>query len=291
MQSMTGFGRAENTTDTLQVKVEIHSVNRKQGEVLVQMPRSLIELESDIKKFVLSKVQRGRLQISITIESINSNNSAIQLNLEKAKALVKVMEQIEKASGKSLSLTASDFLRSDDIIHFGEDNISTEDAKAAIQPALDSALEHCIAMRLNEGVHMREDITSRIAFLEDETTSIEAHAPSVAEHHKVNLHRRLNESGVDIDLADERLLKEIGIFAERCDITEEITRLRSHFTKFREYLSSSAPVGRSLDFLCQEINREFNTIGSKANDATLAQHVVLCKTELEKAREQVQNVE
>jgi uncharacterized protein (TIGR00255 family) len=127
--------------------------------------------------------------------------------------------------------------------------------------------------------------------LEKTTDEITEHAPAVLDRHRENLHRRLTEAGLEVDLDDERIIKEIAVFADRCDITEEITRLRSHFEKFRDYLGSDEPVGRPLDFLCQELNREFNTIGSKANDATLAQLIVNAKTELEKIREQVQNIE
>ena len=160
-----------------------------------------------------------------------------------------------------------------------------------IMPALKAAISNLVEMRTREGDDLKQDTLDRLDTLETESSSIESHSPSVITRYRENLHRRLKESGLELDLSDERVLKEVGIFAERCDISEEVTRLRSHFAKFREYLDSSAPVGRSLDFLCQEINREFNTIGSKANDATLAQHVVTAKTELEKIREQIQNVE
>jgi len=298
---MTGFGRAEHTADNFQVKIEINSVNRKQGEVIVQMPRTLSELEKDIRKYVLTKVQRGRVQVSITVDSITSTNtstslsqasaSPAQVDLVKATALIQAIKEIEKISGELHPITTADFLNAGDIIHLEDQQITPENAKDAIHHALESAMEKCVAMRKIEGQHMHDDISSRIQILEEQTNSIEKHAPTVAKHYKNNLHRRLTESGLELNLNDDRLLKEIGIFAERCDISEEITRLRSHFLKFREYLASPEPIGRSLDFLCQEINREFNTIGSKANDATLAQHVVNCKTELEKAREQVQNIE
>jgi len=291
MHSMTGFGRAEHTTDTLLAKVEINSVNRKQGEVVVQIPRTLASLETDIRKTVLGRVQRGRIHVGITLNQISTDGAPVQVDQAKAQALINAMKQLEQLSGRSLPLTASDFIRANDIIHLDEQDITPEDASKAITPALEAALLSFIKMRKEEGDHMKEDITSRINLLEKETDAIESHAPSVVTHYRNSLHRRLKESGLELDLNDERVLKEIGIFAERCDIAEEITRLRSHFVKFHNYLADTKPVGRSLDFLCQEINREFNTIGSKANDATLAQHVVNCKTELEKAREQVQNIE
>lgn len=291
MFSMTGFGRAENTTDHYQAKVEINSVNRKQGEVLVQLPKSLNVLEADIRKFVLSKIQRGRVHVSISLTAIAQPEGVNSVDKTKLQSLVEAAKEIEQLTGEKQKLSLSDILRAGNIISLEDQEIDEELAKAAIDPAVEQALEAMIKMRALEGEHMKNDVSSRINTLECEVEAITSHAPSVIEHYRNSLHRRLKEAGLEIDLNDDRVLKEIGIFAERCDISEEITRLDSHFAKFREYLAANDPVGRSLDFLCQEMNREFNTIGSKANDATLAQHVVNCKTELEKAREQVQNIE
>ena len=288
---MTGFGRAEHATDALVARVEISSINRKQGEVIIQLPRAYAELESNLRKFTLGKISRGRLTVSITLEQTSDAVSQITLDTEKARALKTEIDRLGKELHLPLSLTSTDILRIPDVIQQQESGVDASAALTAIQPALEQALSALITMRAREGTDLKQDALERLALLEGEAAQIEAHSPSVITRYKENLHRRLNESGLEIDLDDERVLKEIGIFAERCDISEETTRLRSHFAKFREYLDSNQPVGRSLDFLCQEINREFNTIGSKANDATLAQHVVLSKTELEKLREQIQNVE
>ena len=146
-------------------------------------------------------------------------------------------------------------------------------------------------MQQQEGEHLRSDLLARIENIVAEVSKIEKLAPTVKESYRDSLHTRLAEAGLDVDLNDERLLREIGIFAERCDISEEITRIESHVTQFRSYIESDDPAGRPLDFLCQEFNRELNTIGSKANDAAIAQGVVNSKTELEKIREQVQNIQ
>lgn len=288
---MTGFGLAAKATDTLIASIEASSVNRKQGEVVVQLPRSYAELESEIRKYVLTQVSRGRVSISISLKQTDRAESPISVDKNKAKALSEALKDLSHEIGHLLNITAADILRVPDIIKFEDKKACVDAAREAVLPALKEAVSNLVEMRLREGDDLKHDILERLAILENKVSAIEQHAPAVITRYRDKLHRRLQETSLELDLDDERVLKEVGIFAERCDISEEITRLRSHFTKFREYLDSSEPIGRSLDFLCQEINREFNTIGSKANDATLAQHVVTSKTELEKIREQIQNVE
>ena len=291
MHSMTGFGRAEHATNTLVARVEASSVNRKQGEIVIQIPRSYSELEAPLRKLALGKLSRGRVNISIQIEQSEGSAAPIQVNTQRAQALEAAFTELSDAIDRPLQLSPGDFLRSPDIFVFNDEQASPEEAMEALLPAVQEALDNMISMRANEGQHLHDDIAERLTLLENITEQLNEHAPSVVSHYRDQLHNRLQEAGLEVDLKNERLLKEIGLFAERCDISEEITRLHSHFKKFREYLAKEEPVGRPLDFLCQELNREFNTIGSKANDADLAQHIVNTKTELEKIREQVQNVE
>ena len=291
MHSMTGFGQAEHATNTLAARIEASSVNRKQGEIVVHLPRCYAELEAEIRKIALGKLSRGRVSISIHIEESEATSDKIQIDAQRARALEVAFTELSDIIDRPIKPTSADFLRTPDILNFDNEPASAENAMTAILPALHEALDKMIAMRASEGQHLHHDTEARLTTLEKLAEEISSHAPSVIQHYREQLHRRLETSGLDIDLNDDRLLKEIGLFAERCDISEEITRLQSHFTKFREYLSKDEPIGRPLDFLCQELNREFNTIGSKANDATLAQHIVNAKTELEKIREQVQNVE
>lgn len=288
---MTGFGRAEHATTSILVRVEAASVNRKQSEVVIHLPRAYAELEASIRKSVLQHISRGRVNISIHLEKPNGASQAIRINTERARALEAAFTELSDAIDRHIEPSSSDFLRTPDILEFDEQAIEADKALEAINPALESALQQMIAMRAQEGKHLLDDIEARISILENITHQTTGHAPTVLTKQRDNLHRRLNESELEIDLDDERIIKEIAFFADRCDISEEITRLNSHFEKFREYLASDEPAGRPLDFLCQELNREFNTIGSKANDATLAQLIVNAKTELEKIREQVQNVE
>lgn len=288
---MTGFGRASHATEDLIARIETSSVNRKQCEVVVQLPRPYFELEPVIRQYALSQLSRGRIAISITLEHSASTSAPVRVDTAKAKGLSDALKQLSHEIGHPLDISTADILRCPDIISFEDNTVDLKAAKAAIMPALEEAIVKLISMRAREGEDLKRDTLMRLAILENETRAISDHAPAVLARYQTQLHRRLNESGLAIDLTDDRLLKEISIYAERCDISEEITRLHSHFAKFREYLDTGEPIGRSLDFLCQELNREFNTIGSKANDATLAQHVVHAKTELEKIREQVQNVE
>ena len=291
MHSMTGFGRAEHATNSIVARVEASSVNRKQGEVVVQLPRAYAELEATVRKATLEKLSRGRITINIQLEKPEGATSAIRINTSRARALEAAFTELSDAIDRHVQPSAGDFLRTPEILDFDDEPINAEEALEVIAPALDNALNQLLMMRASEGKDLADDIESRISLLENIANTITGHAPSVLEKYRENLHRRLREAGMEIDLDDERLIREIGLFADRCDISEEITRLQSHFKKFRDYLAMSEPVGRPLDFLCQELNREFNTIGSKANDADLAQMVVNAKTELEKIREQVQNIE
>ena len=213
----------------------------------------------------------------------------MRVNTQRARALEAAFTQLSDAIDRSVQLDATDFLRAPDVLEFGEEPTDPADAMEAILPAVNQALDQMIAMRANEGEHLKEDIIARIDTLEKIAADIISRSPKVKENYTKNLHARLAEAGLEIALDDERILKEIGIFAERCDISEEITRLSSHFEKFRDYLACDEPVGRPLDFLCQELNREFNTIGSKANDAEISTAVVRFKADLESVREQVQN--
>lgn len=301
MFSMTGFGRGEYASSALIARIELTSINRKQAEVIVQMPRAYAELEAEIRKLALEKISRGRLNISIQLELATEAVGVADLEIDTGKVIA-LHSEIQRLNSLrevdlDLRLTTADILRLPNVLTTADKVADMEEARAAIMPALADGLESLMKMRASEGGHLRQDTLERLSTLEEESRAIASHAPSVLARYRENLMKRLGECDLDgelgIDLTDERILKEIGIFAERCDISEELTRLGSHFVKFREYIDSAGdePVGRSLDFLCQELNREFNTIGSKANDATLAQHVVNAKTELEKIREQIQNVE
>ena len=288
---MTGFGRGTAGTDDWQATVEISSVNRKQAEVVVQTPHELAELEVRIRKATLAVVSRGRAQVSVKIEPAATTAPEIQVDRSLAQALHRAFAAINEATGQNLEPQTADYMRQPGIISVGDSSIDPTDAWSAIEPALAEALESLATMRASEGAHLKADFLMRLQILEAHAESISKQAPARPAKYRELLMKRLKEAELDLSDEDERVAREIALFADRCDISEEVTRLQSHFTKFREYLDSTEPAGRPLDFLCQELFREFNTIGSKANDAGIAQVVVEAKTELEKIREQVQNAE
>ena len=291
MQSMTGFGRGEHSAEGLTARVEITSVNRKQADIHLNLPRELAALESGLRKVALGVISRGRLNISIALERVGTTPGGLVLDETRARELDKAFAKLSTLLGRQVEPTAGDFLRAPQILSFEESGFHPETTEPVIRPALEEALAHLIAMRTAEGADLKEDLLGRLSFLEEQTRQVAAETPGMVARHRDLLHSRLRETGLDLDLDDERLLKEVALFAERCDVSEETTRLDSHLKRFRSYLASDESAGRSLDFLCQEINREFNTIGSKANHAGVGQIVVEAKTELEKIREQVQNLE
>jgi uncharacterized protein (TIGR00255 family) len=236
-------------------------------------------------------VSRGRVQISIRIEPSQAALPKARVDAVLAKAFCEAFEELGKSVGHPVRPEAADYLRQPGIVTLGGSEIDAEQAWLVIEPALAEALSGLVAMRRVEGGHLKADFIERLDRLAAFARTIAEDAPQRLPRQRELLHKRLRETGLEIDLGDERLIKELALFADRCDVSEELTRLDSHFAKFREYLEADEAPGRALDFLCQELFREFNTIGSKANDAGIAQTIVEAKTEVEKIREQVQNVE
>ncbi len=288
---MTGFGRGSASTPTWQATVEISSVNRKQAEIIVQTPRELNELDTRIRKSVLKLISRGRIQISVHVGRPSGIAEDFRIDHGLALAFSKALSELGKTVGHPVLPDASDFLRQPGILSVGTAETDAEGAWLAIAPALTDALAQLTAMRASEGKHLKADFLTRLGILAAFAGKIATAAPGRLIRQRELFFKRLREASLDLDPTDERVTKEIALFADRCDVSEEITRLDSHFAKFRHYLDAPEPPGRALDFLCQELFREFNTIGSKANDASIAQTIVEAKTELEKIREQVQNIE
>lgn len=291
MHSMTGFGRASASTEACGAAVEISAVNRKQAEVLVQAPRELAPLEARIRKLVLDAVSRGRVSVAIQLDLPEGADSPVRVDAALARGVRDALRELSGQLGVELTPDADALLRVPGLLRIEDGGIDPELAWPAIEPALHEALREFLAMRAAEGADLARDLDGRLAQLEEHKVSIAALAPQRPVRQRELLMKRLREAGLELELDDERVLREIALFADRCDVSEELTRLEAHLGRFREYMRGDEPVGRPLDFLCQELHREFNTIGSKANDAAIAQHVVAAKTELEKVREQVQNLE
>jgi uncharacterized protein (TIGR00255 family) len=293
MQSMTGFGRGTHSTEQWQATVEASAINRKQVEIVTNLPRALQCLETNVRQLALPHISRGRVQLTIRLEKSGAEDSSqIRINHALAKSLESAYKELSKTIGRDLLPSSGDFARHPGIFETNDlDQIDPDEAWQTIEPALNQALKSMNEMRGAEGNHLKQDFTQRLQTLAEFTKSISQLAPYRPQRQRELLEKRLSEIGIKLEENDERLSKEIALFADRCDISEELTRLDSHFTKFTEYLNSTEATGRQLDFLCQELFREFNTIGSKANDAQIAQTVVEAKTEIEKIREQVQNIE
>ena len=293
MKSMTGYGRGECAQDGFKVTVELSSVNRRQSEIAVNLPRELEVLEAQVRDEINQRVSRGRLNVRVVLHVADERHAArVRLNGHLAKAYARELRRLAKELKLAGEVTLDHLVRAPGVLQTDEELSEAEDFWPAISQALGQALDQLIQMRTREGAHLANDLKQRMAVMRRSVGAIRKLAPRVAEYYRVQLRDRILSAGVELPgIDDERLLKEVAFFADRSDISEELTRLQSHFKQYDDCLKSGEPVGRTLDFLAQEMNREINTIGSKANDASISREVVLLKAELEKFREQAQNVE
>lgn len=290
---MTGHGRGECSHSGRKVTVEISSVNRKQTEIALSLARELDALEAQVRDVVNRRVARGRLNVRIVLhQSERAAAGHARLNAVVARAYASDAAKLAKALRLPGSLTMNGLLRLPGVVEVEDPGADAESLWPAVESALGHALTALLRMREREGRHLAKDLRARIALMRKVVKEVRSRAPAVAARYREQLLERIRAAGVEgLRPDDERLVKEVAFFAERSDIAEELTRLESHFQQFDQLAASAEPVGRTLDFLAQEINREVNTIGSKANDAELSRRVVTLKAEVEKFREQVQNVE
>jgi uncharacterized protein (TIGR00255 family) len=293
MKSMTGYGRGDSSQDGFKVTVELSSVNRKQSEISVNMPRELEMLEGQIRDLINRYIARGRLTVRVSLHAGASKQSArMHLNVPLAKAYARELTRLSKQLNLPGPVTLDQLARAPGVFQTDEQIAEEEDFWPSVEKALKKALSQIVQMRVREGIHLEQDLAERIAIMRKATAHIQANAPKVAKRYRQQLIDRIKGAGLEAPvLEDERLLKEVVYFADRSDISEELSRLQSHFKQFDACRKSKDPVGRTLDFLAQEMNREANTIGSKANDSLISREVVTLKAELEKFREQAQNVE
>lgn len=290
---MTGYGRGESTQDGYKITIELSSVNRKQTELNIALPRELEPLEPRVRNAINERVARGRVNFKLELHA--SDNAKIgegQVNKALAKAYAKELKKLASELGIKQDLTLDVLVRAPGVFQTDFALGDAEHFWPGIEKALQQSLEGLVKMRTKEGAHLGKDLKARIATMRKSLAKITKAAPGMVIRYRDQLRERVANAGLPLPPEDdERLLKEIVYFADRSDISEEITRLESHFKQFDECAESGEPIGRTLDFLAQEINREINTIGSKANDNEISREVVLLKAELEKFREQVQNVE
>ena len=293
MKSMTGYGRGECTAKGTQIVVELNTVNRKQAEVTLGVPAELESMESELRDMVLTSVSRGRVNGRVTLLRSGANRAASSaINEIQAKAYRRELAKLAKSLKMPDDLSLDTLLRLPGVMEPAESVLDGKAYRAPAKRALGQALETLQAMRGKEGGNLKRDLAKRLGELKRVAKRVAKRAPAVLKQHRRRLIERLRKVGIETPAADdERLLREMVYYTDRMDITEELTRLDSHFGQLEQCLRATQPVGRKLDFLAQEMFREINTIGSKANDGVISGEVVTLKTELEKIREQVQNVE
>ena len=298
LKSMTGFGRGQYEDENFSVTVEMKTVNHRYNEVAIRLPRFLNPLEDKIRKTILKTVNRGRIDVFINADYTSSENCTLKVDKNLAAAYHRALQEVGSAIGlEELTLNSAQEVmylsRCQDVINVKEGFFDVETVWPKVEQAVAEALKNLVAMRETEGGNIYGDFIYRADLIAEKLTQIEARSPMVVEEYQAKLTDRLNNllAAYNITVEPERLLQEVAIFADRASITEEIVRLKSHIKQFKNIINSDQPVGRKLDFLIQEFNREANTIASKANDYTLAQIVVEIKAEIEKIREQIQNIE
>ena len=288
---MTGYGRGEAEHNGNRFCVELNSVNRKQNDVVVNLPRDLAALEPRIRETINETISRGRTNVTVTLR--NRANGAQQLALDKnlARSYHEAMRALQQELNAPGEITIGLVLQAPGVMRLPEQVVDPDAVWPRVEQALRAALTDLIKMREREGKHLAKDLIHRLKEIRKKLKEILELHPQVAKKYRAALLDRLEKAGLPLDPADDRIVKEISFFADRSDVSEELTRLESHLAQFAHHLRRNEPVGRTLEFIAQEISRELNTLGAKGNNAAISQRVVACKAELEKIREQVQNLE
>jgi uncharacterized protein (TIGR00255 family) len=290
IKSMTGYGRGQAAVEGLSFSVEIKAVNHRYGDISIKAPRMLAAYEHDIKKQVAALLKRGKIDVYIAQENSSQLLAEPRVDERMAVAYLAAFNELKKIGQLTGEISLDLLAGQRDVLVLKEAELSTDGMQQCVTEALAKALEVMLEMRAREGEVTQQDIRARLELIVEHLDGIRTRAPQVPLEWQQKLQERLerlNDNGGD----PQRIAQEIAIFADRCDISEELSRFDSHLLQFDELLQKEEPVGRQLDFLVQELNREVNTMGSKSNDADLTRHVVALKAELEKIREQVQNIE
>lgn len=291
LNSMTGYGRYEQIDEKRKIVIDIRSVNHRYSDVSVKLPRAYAYLEDKIREYVLSRISRGKVDVFLYIENYCSDDKAIVLDEALCENYYSLLLQMKEKCGIASEITISDMTQFSDIFvtkHMDEDK---EEAWNMVLSCLAPAMEDFLTMRRSEGERMRLDLKEKASNISALTEQVEALSARVTEEYARKLKERMTELLDEFQADEGRILTEVGILADRVCINEELVRLKSHFVELDNILEQQEPVGRKLDFLVQELNRETNTIGSKANDKDITKLVVEMKSEIEKLREQIQNVE
>lgn len=289
--SMTGFGRCETTVNGRQITVEMKSVNHRYFEFSCRTTRGYSFLEDKLKKYVSQKISRGKVDMYVSITESEDSQVDVTINKPLASGYVNAIHTLATEYNIPDDLSVSVLTRYSDIFQIHKEEQDEEQIFADVKVALDVALGSFLDMRKAEGQKLKEDVLSRVDTIMSIVTEIEKRSPITVEEYRLKLTKRIADMLSNADVDEQRILTEAAIFADKVAVDEETVRLRSHFEQMKSFFESDVPIGRKLDFIVQEMNREANTIGSKVTDATLAHKVVDIKSEIEKIREQIQNIE
>jgi len=289
---MTAYGRGEFHLGDTKFIAETRSLNNRHLDIILRIPRSYLVLEKELKDTISSKIRRGRVEVSVQIENNGEESPySLELNMHLVDSYIKITQQLAEQFGLDKKIEVNTLLQMKDVLFFRPEAIDMDKLRPGFHHVVAQALDSLDMMRVKEGEAIEADLAKRLNLLDAYINEVDKRTPIVAEEYRKRLKDRIDHLIEDVALDESRLAQEVALFAERSDITEEIVRTRSHLKQFREYLTMDDVVGRRLDFLIQEINREVNTLSSKASDALISKVVVEMKAELEKLREQVQNIE
>ena len=291
IKSMTGFGQGEAADAGYAVQVEIKSVNHRYLDLFFRIPKQYSQLEETLRTVITGRLARGRLEVTLSVEEFGDQERIVQINNALLKGYLQALRTIQSELGSEDKIQLSDILVLPGLLEVDEPPLDWDNLQQLVAQAANAALDGLEAMREAEGRRLCADLEEKLLQVEKLRADVAGIAPQVVVDYRKRLRERLGELLDGTTLTEERFLGEVAIFADRCSIDEELVRLASHIQEFKETLKSHASVGRKLDFLIQEMNREVNTIGSKANNVHIAASVVSMKSELEKIREQVQNIE
>lgn len=291
IKSMTGFGRSKYENEEREYTVEIKSVNNRYSDISIKMPRNLSSLEEKIKKQITTAISRGKIDVFITFINNSEKGKDIKINTELAKMYIKELKQLAKEGEIIDNINVTEIIRLPEVLNISLENDDEELILSELTVCTKNAIDSFIAMRETEGLKIKEDLQNRINIISKKIDKINSISTGLVEEYVVKLEKRINDILKTSVVDETRLAQEIVIYSDKCSIEEEITRLRSHILQFTNLLETSGPIGKKLDFLVQEMNRETNTIGSKANSLEITNLVVDLKTEIENIREQIQNIE
>ncbi|MDY5612165.1 YicC/YloC family endoribonuclease [Dysosmobacter sp.] len=291
IKSMTGYGRAKEILNKRDITVEVRSVNNRYLDCTVKMPRMYSFAEDAIKQHVQQVISRGKVDVFITVDASAADVAKVTVNRELAAQYASALQELAEVAGTSSAVTPEQLARFPDVLTVTKADEDLETVSADICTVLDDALAAYNAMRAVEGTKLAEDIGNRLTNIENYTSQVEERSPRTVAEYRAKLTARMQEVLQSTTIDEQRILTEAAIYADKVAVDEETVRLRSHVGQLRTMIASDEPMGRKMDFLIQEVNRESNTIGSKCNDVAIAQVVVGLKAEVEKMREQVQNVE